>query len=80
MRHFLALKMQMHWGPDGQYVPPSRTHEMAKVVKYIRPETQISAAEALQTLDAQIQWVSSGKHAASLKAPIRALTGRYVRF
>lgn len=80
IRHFLALKMQMHWTPDGQYLPPPRSAELPPIVTLLRPETQISAAEALQILDAQIQWVSTGQRASSRKAPLQALMGRYVRF
>ena len=80
MRHLLALKMQMHFRPDGQYMPP-RSDEMADVRTLFLPEHQISAGEALQIMDAQIRWVLSGKRAASAKSPMRdALLMRYVRF
>lgn len=81
MRHLLALKMQMHFRPDGQYMPPPRSDEMADVRTLFLPEHQISAGEALQIMDAQIRWVLSGKRAASAKSPMRdALLMRYVRF
>lgn len=81
MRHLLALKMQMHFRPDGQYMPPPRSDEMADVRTLFLPEHQISAGEALRIMDAQIRWVLSGKRAASAKSPMRdALLMRYVRF
>lgn len=74
IRHFIALKLQMHAGTvPGQY-------ELPPMVQYIDPVKSIQPLQALHLVDQQLQWMASGRRGSSSKAPWNDMVGKMMLF